>query len=417
MINSTDYALCQAIRYAKQYSPFYKKKWDHWKLENFSPQTIRQTLPQLPYTSKEELSKHNSDFLCVSLTDIVECVTTSGTTGDPITIYLTKKDIQRLSFNEKTALGYTGITAEDVVQLTTTMDRQFMAGLAYLLGIHEIGATMIRIGPGVPALQWKSIVANRVTVLIAVPSFIITLINFAKENNINYQQSSVKKIICIGEAIRESNGLFNTLGMRIHNSWNVELYATYASTEMGSAFTECTAQQGGHLIPELLYLEVIKENGQAARNNELGEIVVTTLGVEGTPLVRYQTGDIACLYTDTCACGNTSPRIGPIEGRKNQMIKYKGTTLYPKSLFNILDRHEEIKLYQIVVTKDNFGLDNLTILLEKTSSITAILSKIETNFRALLKVLPKIELVEHDKLLERVYNKNERKPRKIIFQS
>src|SRR5690606_35763901 len=145
--------------------------------------------------------------------------------GNPVTVFLTKNDIQRLAKNEQLALQNTGANAADVFQLMTTIDRQFMAGLAYYLGVQEIGAGIVRIGPGVPALQWKSIFENEVTVLIAVPSFIISLIDYAKKHNINYKTALVKKIICIGEPIREQNFELNILGRRICDDWNVELYS------------------------------------------------------------------------------------------------------------------------------------------------------------------------------------------------
>lgn len=410
---SSENKLYKSLIYAQNQSPFYKERLNRF---SFNEQEINQQFAQLPFTTKEDLSNHNRAFLAVPISKVAEYVTTSGTSGEPVTIFLTKNDLKRLAFNEKEALSCTGATSDDIFQLMTTIDRQFMAGLAYYLGVQEMDAGMIRIGPGVPALHWKSILENNVTVLIAVPSFIITLIDFAKNNGIDYKNSTVKKIVCIGEPLREDNLSLNILGKRIKEDWNVELYSTYASTEMGAAFTECEAQMGGHLNPDLLHLEVIKEDGNHAQNNETGEVVITTLGTEGTPLIRYKTGDLARLYTDVCACGRTTPRLGPIIGRKNQMIKYKGTTIFPNAIYEIFDRQSAVTCYKVEVSKDYLGNDAITVLLEKKIEKSEIMSSIIADCQAKLKVVPHFVFLETDYLLSQVFKKNIRKPEKIVFK-
>lgn len=411
---SSKNTLFEALSYAKNHSPFYAEKLNNISLteETVTPEFVR----SLPFTTKEDVSERNRDFLAVPINKVAEYVTTSGTSGNPVTVFLTKNDLQRLAENEKTALGCTGATDKDIFQLMTTIDRQFMAGLAYYLGVQELGAGMIRIGPGVPALQWKSVFDNNVTVLIAVPSFIITLIDYAKKHGIDYKNSTVKKIICIGEALREDDLSLNILGKRIREEWDVELYSTYASTEMGAAFTECEAQKGGHLNSDLLHLEVLKEDGTLAQNGESGEIVVTTLGTEGTPLVRYKTGDLARIYTEKCACGRTSPRVGPIIGRKNQMIKYKGTTIFPNAIYEIFDRQSAVTCYKVEVSKDYLGNDAITVLLEKKIEKSEIMHQIIADCQAKLKVVPHFVFLEEDYLQSQVFKKHIRKPEKIVFK-
>lgn len=406
--------LRKALNYAKEHSPFYSERFAEIELLEEIPD--EQLLQSLPFTTKEDLSLRNRDFLAVPISKVAEYVTTSGTSGEPVTVFLTKNDLRRLAQNEKASLSCTGAGSDDVFQLMTTIDRQFMAGLAYFLGVQEMDAGMIRIGPGVPALQWKSILENNVTILIAVPSFIITLIDFAKNNGIDYKRSAVRKIICIGEALREDNLNLNILGRRIQEDWDVELYSTYASTEMGAAFTECEAQKGGHLNPDLLYLEVIKEDGSIAKNGELGEIVVTTLGTEGTPLVRYRTGDLARIYTEKCRCGRTTPRLGPIIGRKNQMIKYKGTTIFPNAIYEIFDRQLAVTCYKVEVSKDYLGNDTITVLLEKRIENSEVMQHIVSDCQAKLKVVPHFVFLDTDYLRSQVFKKNIRKPEKIVFK-
>ena len=407
-------ALLETVSYVRDKSPFYAthfQGFENYNESNFSEQEFK----KLPFTTKDDLSINNNSFRCVAKNKIAEYVTTSGTTGSPISLFLTKKDLHRLAKNEKDSLSLMGHTSDDLFQLLTTIDKQFMAGIAYFLGVQELEAGMIRLGPGVPKLQWESILKYEPTVLIAVPSFVVTLIQYAKENNIDYNNTSIKSIVCIGEPIRNDDLSSNILGKRITDNWNIAIFSTYASTEMGAAFSECTAQKGCHLNEDLLYLEVIKDDGTEANNGESGEIIITTLGVEGTPLVRYKTGDISKVYREKCECGSSTPRLGPIIGRKNQMIKFKGTTLYPKAIFDALEEFEAITCYKVLVQKDELGNDEIVILLEDKFKTHSQLGAIKDRCREKLRVLPQFQFMEANKLRALVYKKHMRKPEKIKF--
>ncbi len=402
------------IDHAFEHAPFYRA---HLK-NHYHPNAAFgiDAYKRLPFTTKEDLAADNEAFLCVPQNQIAEYVTTSGTTGNPISLYLTKNDLKRLARNERDSFTLMGSTSDDLFQLLTTIDKQFMAGLAYFLGVQELGAGIIRTGPGVPQLQWASILKYKPTKLIAVPSFVVTLIEYARENGIDYRNSSVEGIVCIGEPIRNEDLSLNTLGKRITEDWDVRLFSTYASTEMGAAFSECTAQQGCHLNEDLLFLEVLKEDGEEAKHGESGEIVVSTLGVEGTPLIRYRTGDIAHVYRETCSCGRSTPRLGPIIGRKKQMIKYKGTTLYPKAIFEVLESFREVSCYKVLVDKDELNNDEITIQLEERIEESDVYGEIRELCKARLRVIPKFEFLNADELRANVYKKHMRKPEKILFK-
>lgn len=106
---------------------------------------------------------------------------------------------------------------------------------------------------------------------------------------------SVKGVICIGESLREQDLKQNLLASKITSKWNINLYSTYASTEMSTAFTECEKQQGGHHHPELIITEILDDNNKPVEDGAEGELTITTLGVEGMPLLRFKTGDIVKL--------------------------------------------------------------------------------------------------------------------------
>jgi len=190
--------------YVSKCSPFYKKLFSVNHIDIAKIKTL-EDLTIIPTTNKENLQQRNDDFVCVPKNKIIEYTSTSGTLGSPVTIALTDNDLYRLAYNEYCSFICAEGRPSDIYQLMLTLDRQFMAGMAYYSGIRKLGAGIIRLGPGVPSLQWETIQRIKPTAIVAVPSFILKLISFAKEHDININASSVKKAICIGENIRNTD--------------------------------------------------------------------------------------------------------------------------------------------------------------------------------------------------------------------
>ena len=401
------------LQYLNKHSTFYKNQFKSLGIDISTINSL-EDLKKFPFTNKKDLTNNNEQFLCVPKNKVADYVTTSGTIGDPVTFYLTHKDIDRLGYNESKSLECAGGSSEDVFQLMTTIDKRFMAGLAYLNGVLKLKAGIIRVGPGSPHLQWDSILRFKPTFIIAIPSFIPKLIEYAIKNDIDYQNTSVQSIVCIGEPIRDKSLGLSELGKRIKSQWDVNLFSTYASTEMGAAFTECEHSVGGHLRPELLILEVVDEEGNAVKNETQGEVVVTTLGVEGMPLLRYKTGDICKVYFEKCKCGRSSTRLGPVLGRKKQMLKYKGTTIFPPAIFDILDMVPEVDLYQLEIAFDEYFNDDVKIILSKEIFGKEFEKDLISLFRSRLRVVPKLEFIETELLKKRIFNPEKRKPTKIL---
>lgn len=392
--------LRQHIQYVYSQSAYYKRLFDKHDIDWRKVRSV-EDLQGIPVTTKQDLHEFNSDFLCIPHEQVVDFVTTSGTAGDPVLFALSEKDLDRLAYNESLSYECAGLTENDIIQLTTTIDRRFMAGLAYYLGARKMGMGIVRVGSGVPELQWDTIARVKPTVLVCVPSFLIKMLDYADEHGIDYQHSSIKKAICIGEPLRTADFQLNTLAKRITEKWDIQLFSTYASTEMATAFTECEYGQGGHRQPDLIITEFLDENDQPVPDGEPGELVVTTLGVEAMPLLRFKTGDIVQPYYEPCACGRTTMRVGPVIGRKNQMIKYKGTTLYPPAMLDILNDFEEIECYLIELTSDDTGEDMIVVKVGAREPSTALHTKIKDRFRAKLRVSPEImfeSVVEINKL-------------------
>jgi len=405
--------LQELLQYVSQHSPFYKDLFVRHQIDINNIKTIAD-LAQIPPTHKEDLQQRNNDFLCVPAEQVVEYTSTSGTLGGPVTIALTENDLNRLAYNEYNSFSCADGSKEDIYQLMLTLDRQFMAGIAYYSGIRKLGAGIIRLGPGVPALQWETIKRLKPTAIVAVPSFILKLINFAKEAGIDINKTSVKKAICIGENIRNTDFSLNMLGKKIIESWDIKLYSTYASTEMQTAFTECGEGKGGHYQPELVIVELLDENDQPVEPYTAGEVTITTLGVEGMPLLRYKTGDICMYFDEPCACGRTSLRLSSIMGRKKQMIKFKGTTLYPPALFDLLNEREEILDYVVEVSSNEIDLDQVLLYVVPAEDSEECDHRIRSYLQARLRVSPHIKYVSAEEIQKMQFNEANRKPVKFI---
>ncbi len=405
--------LQELMQYVAANSPFYKERFATHGI-NPGEITTLTTLQQLPVTTKEELQLRNWDFLSVPRNQIAEYMSSSGTLGAPVTIALTEKDLERLAYNELSSFRMAGGTASDTYQLMLTLDRQFMAGIAYYMGIRKLGASLVRVGPGAPFLQWATIQRLSPTVIVAVPSFLVKLIEYAEANGINLNQSSVRTAICIGETIRQVNNQPNRLATRIQEAWNIKLFGTYASTEMQTAFTECSAGQGGHLNPELLMVELLDDQNQPVPPGVPGEVTITTLGVEAMPLVRYKTGDICILREEPCSCGRKTPRLSGVIGRRQQMIKFKGTTLYPPAIFDLLSEIKAIRDYVVELRSSEWDTDEVRLHLDIPEPSESLLTTIREKLRSNLRVIPEILLASAADLQVLQFPEGGRKPQKLI---
>ena len=406
--------LHEALVYLQAYSPYYQRMFKSYGIHIDKIQHI-EDLVKIPFTEKKDLQLFNDEFLCCPKDKIIDYITTSGTLGDPVTFGCTEKDLQRLAYNEKKSFECAGVKPGDVVQLMTTLDKRFMAGLAYFLGLRELGVGVIRVGNGIPELQWDTIRRIKPDTIMCVPSFILKLIQYAEEHGIDYKNSSIRRIIGIGEGLRDQNFELNLLGKKIKEKWDVQLFATYSSTEMGATFSECEYGLGGHVHPELIIVEIIGEDGMPVPDGQPGEIVVTTLGVEAMPLLRFRTGDIAAKIMEQCPCGRNSYRLTPLVGRKNNMIKLKGTTLYPPAINDVLDNSDYVENYVIEVRQSEAGTDDVVVKIGlKYEPDFDVVKTLKDSFRSRIRVAPQIEVLPVEEIQKINYPAKTRKPVKFI---
>lgn len=401
-------SLRKQLHYVSNNSKYYRKLFNKIGLnaiDNLSFEQFR----KIPLTNKGNVIDNNNLFLCSNYVDICK---TSGSENRHLNFYLSFKDLERLSINESLSYMKLNLDKDDVLYLMTTIDNQFMAGIAYAMGAYKGGFKFIRGGIKKNLGEHiDSILEYNPTVLIVVPSY---LLRFLRELEIeDLSKLSFKKIICIGEAIKDSNGEFNDLAKEIINiKSDLKLFSSYASTEMATSCTECIDSTGNHINVGLTYLELIDVNGNPIMESyKIGEIISTPLHVEAMPLIRYSTGDLAYFIFEKCICGRSSPRMSPILGRKNQMIKFKGTSINPYYIITYL-MSQGIDTFYIKISHNSISLDEIELFLDIKYNFKFEI--IKNKLREILRVSINIILSETSEITNQLFIINQGK-RKVNY--
>ncbi len=384
-------AWAETLRYVAARSPFYRR---HFRAAGIS-QPGRLRLSQrdrIPPIDKSVLSRRSEEFVCVPRREMVDIVTTSGSTGQPLVWQLTEHDLQRLAFNEYLSFRCAGFTPKDRVLLAVTLDRCFIAGMAYYLGLRLLGCGIVRVGPATPVMHLDLMTRTSATAIVGVPSFLCRLAEVARQEERSLDRATVRKAVCIGEPIRRPDGALNQAGAQIASQWQARVFSTYGITELAASLCECEAGCGGHLHPGLLYLEALDDAGQPMADGEVGELTATTFGVEAMPLIRYRTGDCAAIQRGRCRCGRQTLRIGPIVGRKGQKLKLKGTTLFPSTLKGVLDAVPEVAAYVIVARRGGDLSDQVEVRVACRGKSRQTLTELRDRFQGEAKVVPDLTL-------------------------
>lgn len=369
-------------------APFYRELFSGAAIR---PEDIEPgNLASLPLTSRHDVETNPEAFFAEPPEMHADLALTSGSTGDPVLVPYTVFDLERLAFNEQMNFHGTGIVKTDRLLLCVTLDRCFVAGLAYYTGLVRLGASCIRSGPGQPARQWELLGRLKPTGLVGVPSFLLKMAEWGKSHGYNPENSGIRTLVTIGEPVRRADHSLTPLGRELEQAWQGRVFSSYGATELETAFCECGAGRGGHVHPELMITEIVDEAGNPVQTGEPGEVVVTPLGVEGFPLVRFRTGDIARLHTSACECGWRTPRLGPIEGRLAQRLKVKGTTLYPEMIFQALQELPEIQASYLEVRADYDLSDRINIVIGVDDPATFHPELISDHLQARLRVKPEI---------------------------
>jgi phenylacetate-CoA ligase len=402
--------LAEAVQYAYYRSPYYRKRFDALRLV---PPVIKKLvrIEDLPLTDRLDFQGNNWAFLATPQRDIVEIVSTTGTTGDPAFVALTKGDLDRLALNEERSFGYAGVEHGDVFHLAVTCDNLFIAGIAYYLGIMRRGASVVRVGPQHTIRHLDLMRRLKPTGIVAVPSFMVQMYRRMDENGVSPRDLGLKKIVLIGDSIRNADFTTNALGRLIERAYyGSMIYSTYGITEAQTSFCECDKYHGLHSHPDFVVVEIVDDTGAPLPDGEEGELVLTPLQIEGMPLLRYRTGDITFKVSEPCPCGRNSVRIGPILGRKYHRLKVKGVTLYPKAIENAVLGIDEVVNYQIEVATGDDETDILTLRVGSYRDDQGFAAALCNTIRAKTRVTPNVEIERPEEIEKRLFEGGCRKP-------
>ncbi len=396
------------LNYLARHSPFYRRRFAEMGIVVGNNNQIID-LSRFPLTAKTDLEAHNNEFLCVPPEEIVDLCLTSGTTGHPVAMHQTRTDLQRVGYNEEISFRAAGVTAADRVLIAAAIDRCFMAGLAYFIGLTRIGATVIRGGSSSVAMLEELAIQYRPTAMVGVPTLLLVLADRLRDRGIAADHLGVRRLICIGEPVRSCELNLSALGRRLRDAWGAEVFGTYASTEMATAFADCQAGGGGHVHPELMIVEIVDDQGRPVPPGLPGEVVATPLQVTGMPLLRFSTGDIAVLHGEPCPCGRNSQRLGPVLGRKAQMLKVRGATLYPPAIQAVLQELPAIRGHYIEVF-DEFELSDRIRVVVGVGDSSLDATEIAERIAARTRVKPEVVIVSPEEVTRRTLREDKRKP-------
>ena len=341
---------------------FYKEKFRGIDIDNLKTQ---EDFEKLPFTWKGDLREaYPLGLQAVPDEEIVRIHSSSGTTGTPVIIPYTKKDVEDWAIMFARCYVMAGITNLDRIHITPGYGL-WTAGIGFQLGAEKLGAMTIPMGPGNTDKQLRMMQDMKSTVLCATSSYALLLAEeIAKRNLTNniYLKKGVIGSERWGEKMRK----------RIANELGVQLYDIYGLTEVyGPGIgMSCDYECGMHVWDDYLYFEIVDpKTGEVLPDGEIGELVITTLYKEGAPLIRYRTHDLTRFIPGECPCGSKYPRIDTILGRTDDMVKVKGVNIFPSQIEEMLKNVKEASSeYQFMLDHMN-GKDICTLFVEVNAGV------------------------------------------------
>lgn len=336
---------------------FYKEKFDGIDVDSIQSQ---EDFEKLPFTWKGDLREaYPLGLMAVPEEEIVRIHSSSGTTGTPVIIPYTKKDVEDWAKMFARCYELAGITNKDRIHITPGYGL-WTAGIGFQLGAERLGAMVIPMGPGNTDKQLRMMQDMKSTVLCATSSYALLL---AEE----IEKRGIKDNICLKKGVIGSERWGEKMRGRIADELGVELYDIYGLTEVyGPGIgMSCDSKCGMHMWDDYIYFEIVDpKTGEVLPDGEVGELVITTLKKEGAPLIRYRTHDLTRIMTGDCPCGSKYPRIDVILGRTDDMVKVKGVNIFPSQIEEFLSTIEDASSeYQVMIDHLN-GKDIFTLFVE-----------------------------------------------------
>jgi len=336
---------------------------DRMKESNVTPLDINslEDVRKLPFMYKQDLRDNYPDkMFTVPKKDIVRYHVSSGTSGKPTLVAYTRNDLEY--WTETLARSFTacGVGPDDTIQISYGYGL-FTGGLGAHYGAERVGATVLPTSTGNTQRQLELMQDLGVTAIACTPSFLVHLATTAKQMGIDWKKDlSCKKALLGAEPWSES------MRQKFKDELGITAYDLYGTSEQaGPMFTECEMQKGAHIGADIMLVEIIDpDTGEALENKQEGEMVITMLKKEAMPMIRYRTKDLTHLNTDPCECGRTSPRIGRITGRSDDMLIIRGINVFPSQVEYALMRIPMVgEQYMIKVSREG-DLDRMVVQVE-----------------------------------------------------
>ncbi len=362
---------------------------------------------KLPFSEKKDLrDAYPLGLMTAPESEIVRIHSSSGTTGLPVVIPYTAKDVDDWAIMFKRCYETAGITPMDRIQITPAYGL-WTAGIGFQNGAEKLGAMVIPMGPGNTEKQLKMMTDLKSTVLCSTSSYALLL---AEE----IEKRGIKDQIHLKKGVIGSERWGEKMRKRIADGLGIELYDIYGLTEIyGPGIgISCKYDCGMHYWDDYIYIEIVDPvTGENVPDGEMGEIVITTLVKEGAPFIRYRTHDLSRIIPGECKCGSKFPRIGMIMGRTDDMMKIKGVNVFPSQIEEILKDFPEISSeYQIRISHLD-GKDTMRIYVETTGDVdfNNLSERIALEVKSRIGFMPLVKVVEVG-----VLPRSEKKTKRVI---
>lgn len=389
-INNTQLKLVnERIKALTASESFYGKKYREMGIEGVES---AEDFEKLPFSEKKDLrDAYPLGLMTAPESEIVRIHSSSGTTGLPVIIPYTAKDVEDWAIMFKRCYETAGITPLDRIQITPGYGL-WTAGIGFQAGTELLGATAVPMGPGNTDKQLQMMQDMGSTVLCATSSYALLL---AEEIN----KRGIKDKIKLKKGVIGSERWSEKMRNSISEKLGIELYDIYGLTEIyGPGIgISCRENNGMHYWDDYIYIEIIdpvtKKN---VPDGELGEIVITTLRKEGAPLIRYRTHDLSRIIPEKCPCGSVFPKIDIIMGRTDDMMKIKGVNVFPSQIEEVLGEFSEISSeYQIRISHLD-GKDTMRIYVETNGTVDflGLSRRIAEKVKSRIGFTPLVKVVE-----------------------
>ena len=394
--------------------PFYREKLDR---AGVSPDSITSLadIAKLPFTVKDELRQtYPYGLLACDRSELVEIHTSSGTTGTPVVAAYTEADLDMWADVMARTLSMAGCVKGDTVQNGYGYG-MFTGGLGVHHGARRIGANILPISSGNTRRQLMVMRDFGATHLTCTPSYSLFLAESALAEGIDFAELPLRAG-CFGAEPWSEN-----MRVEIEDKLNISAHDIYGLTELigPGVASECECKDGLHFNEDYFYPEIINpETGEVLPDGEKGELVITSLEREGSPLLRYRTRDITYMMREPCPCGRTTVRIHRLLGRTDDLMIIRGVNCFPSQIENVLMRIEGTQPhYQIILDRGASHLDEIEVQVEVDESLFSDVTRGMETLRKRIHDELKSELgiSAHIKLVEpRTIARSEGKAKRII---